>query len=163
MLDFYFRRPVLLDIFFGLILCLSTYVLIQNNFLTFPDSDRILSITSDISNIGLTSAGFILTLLTVLISFKSGSKITKDNYKEENSVFEIFFASKLYFTTTRILKNSIKSLILVSITGFLIKTLIDQNQMHFLLFFNVFSITIIGLTLGRCLLIFSHILKLQDN
>ena len=61
---------------------------------------------SDLANTGFTSAGFILTILTVIITFKSASRISKQNYQEDNTVFELFFASDLYFETVKILKTA---------------------------------------------------------
>ena len=127
-----------------------------------PDYDRSLSVTSDLANVGLTSAGFILTLLTVLITFKSSSKVNKRNYSEDESVFELFFASELYFTTVGILKNCIKSLILISVIGYSLKLGIAEEILNYLFFYNVFGLIVISLTLFRCLLILTKVLKMQE-
>ena len=126
-----------------------------------PKDERSLSMTSDLANVGLTSAGFILTLLTVLITFKSGSQINKSNYSEDNSLFDLFFASNLYFTTVRILKNCIKSLILISVIGYALKLGLQKEFLKYIFFYNVFGLIIIGLTLYRCLLVLTKILKMQ--
>ena len=141
----------------------AIFIAIYNyNFINLPKIDRSLSITSDLSNVGLTSAGFILTLLTVLITFKSSSKITKENYTNNNSLFELFFTSDLYFLTVKILKNCIKSLIFISVFGYCLKIGLTQNKLQFTFFYNIFGLTIISLTLWRCLLILTKILKMQE-
>ncbi|WP_418650140.1 hypothetical protein [Tenacibaculum aestuariivivum] len=118
--------------------------------------------TSDLSNIGLTCTGFILTLLTVLITFKSSSKVSKENYSNENSLFEMFFASDLYFMTVKILKNCIKSLIFISVFGYSLKLGLKQEYLKFTFFYNVLGLTVLALTLWRCLMILTKILKMQE-
>ncbi|PWI28894.1 hypothetical protein DI383_14310 [Flavobacteriaceae bacterium LYZ1037] len=160
-LDNYFRRPVLYDYLISLIVGSLLYLLFYKGLIHLPNDDRSLSMTSDLANVGLTSAGFILTLLTVLITFKSSSKISKKEYTEDDSLFDLFFASDLYFMTVRILKNSIKSLILISVIGFALKLGIPKEYLKFVFFYNVFGLIIIALTLYRCLLVLTKVLKMQ--
>ncbi|KAF2328096.1 hypothetical protein [Flavobacterium ginsenosidimutans] len=162
MLDKYFKEPLLWDyIISSVITCISVTVYIYN-FIELPKIDRSLSITSDLSNVGLTSAGFILTLLTVLITFKSNVKITKENYNNDDPLFELFFASDLYLLTVKILKNCIKSLIFISVFGYCLKIGLPQTKLQLTFFFNIFGLSIIALTLWRCLLILTKILKMQE-
>lgn len=59
---------------------------------------------TDLITISLTLAGFILTLITVLITFKSSSKIKKLEVDSKEPIFDLFFATSLYFETVRHLK-----------------------------------------------------------
>ncbi|MFV8393249.1 hypothetical protein [Flavobacterium sp. LB2P6] len=161
-LDKYFKQPLFWDYFISSTIT-SIFIAIYNyDLINLPKIDRSLSITSDLSNVGFTSAGFILTLLTVLITFKSSSKITKENYTNNNSLFELFFTSDLYLLTVKILKNCIKSLIFISVFGYCLKIGLTQNKLQFTFFYNIFGLTIISLTLWRCLLILTKILKMQE-
>lgn len=160
-LDKYFRRPVFYDYLISIIVCATLYFLFYKGIINLPDDKRSLSMTSDLANVGLTSAGFILTLLTVLITFKSSSRISKMKYSDNDSLFDLFFASDLYFITVRILKNCIKSLIIISVIGFALKLGIPKDNLKFVFFYNILGLIIIALTLYRCLLVLTKILKMQ--
>lgn len=162
-LDRYFNNPVQIDVIISVIITVVIYFLIHQNFISVPKTERSISMISDLCNIGFTSAGFILTLLTVLITFKSGSSITKNNYDEKNSVFQLFFASDLYFLTVKILKNAIKSLIIISVFGYALKIGLSKEFLKYTFYFNIIGLTIITMTLYRCLLILSQIMKMQEN
>ena len=79
-LDKYFKRPTFYDYTISIIIVFLLYISYNKCFLVLPKIERSLSMTSDLANVGITSAGFILTLLTVLITFKSSSNIKKNNY-----------------------------------------------------------------------------------
>lgn len=162
-LDKYFNNPVLIDTIIAAIITFCILISVQQDILNIPKAERSISMISDLSNIGFTSAGFILTLLTVLITFKSGSSITKNNYNDKNSIFELFFASNLYFVTVKILKNAIKSLIVISVLGYALKIGLSKELLKYTFYFNVIGLTIISLTLYRCLLILSQIMKMQEQ
>lgn len=161
-LDKYFKNPILWDYLIAFFIVGILFYLNWNDYLCLPKSERSLSMTSDLSNIGLTCTGFILTLLTVLITFKSSSKVSKENYTNEDSLFEMFFASDLYFMTVKILKNCIKSLIFISVFGYSLKLGLKQEYLKFTFFYNVLGLTILALTLWRCLMILTKILKMQE-
>ncbi len=160
-LDIYFRRPILYDYLISIIVSAMFYFFYRKGIVNLPNNEHSLSMTSDLANVGLTSAGFILTLLTVLITFKSSSTINKKEYSEDDSLFDLFFASALYFTTVRLLKNCIKSLILISVIGFALKLVIPKEYLKYIFFYNVLGLIIIALTLYRCLLILTKVLKMQ--
>lgn len=161
-LDKYFKQPVLIDYIISLLVVIFLFIGYNQNLFNLPKDERSLSMTSDLANVGLTSAGFILTLLTVLITFKSSSKINKKNYSEDDSLFDLFFTSDLYFTTVTILKNAIKSLILASVIGYALKLGLPKEILKFVFFYNAFGLIIISMTLYRCLLILTKILKMQE-
>lgn len=162
-LDKYFNNPISIDLLIAAIVTGCIFILIQKDIFNLPKTERSISMISDISNIGFTSAGFILTLLTVLITFKSGSSIKKNNYDDNSSLFELFFATNLYFTTVKILKNAIKSLIVVSVLGYALKIGLSKEFLNYTFYFNVSGLTIVSLTLYRCLLILSKIMKMQEQ
>jgi hypothetical protein len=161
-MDIYFKRPVLYDYFISSIIIFILIIIYNQGVFNLPESDRSLSMTSDLANVGLTSAGFILTLFTVLITFKSSSKVNKNNYSEDDTLFDLFFSSDLYFSTVIILKNCIKSLIFISVIGFSLKIGIPKEFLKFTFFYNIFGLIIIALTLYRCLLILTKVLKMQE-
>jgi len=161
MIDKYFKNPVLWDYLIALVVVSLIKLLLHLDKISVPNNNTIFSISSDVSNISFTSAGFIITLVTVLITFKSGSRITKDKYDSSNSIFELFFVSELYFETVKHLKNCIKSLIVLSVLGYMIKLFVSCNKDEFLFLYCAAGILVIAITLWRCLLILTKILNLQ--
>jgi magnesium-transporting ATPase (P-type) len=160
MIDQYFNRPLFWDYLFAIIIVAATFFLSSRCIFIIPSESYYLPISTDLSNISLTSAGFILTLLTVLITFKSG---TDGTGAKSTSTFQLFFASSLYFETVKHLKNCIKSLIFISIIGFSLKLGLPENHRETLYFYNILGLVIIVLTLWRCLLILSKILEMQKE
>lgn len=161
-LDVYFKSPIIWDYSLGCVSVAICWWLQIKEHICLPKSDNLLSVTTDLSTVSLTIAGFILTFLTVLITFKSSSKVTADNYDAENdSLFEIFFASELYFQTVKYLKNCIKSLIFVAVIGYSLKLSLNEARYAYLLLFDVFALIIITLTMLRSLLILTKIIEMQ--
>ena len=163
MIDKYFIRPIFWDYLLSVIGIASAVLLKDKGVITLPKEEYVYSIISDLSTVSLTMVGFILTLVTVLVSFKSSSKIESENSKEKDSVFDIFFASRLYFDTIRHLKNGIKSLTLVALTGYTLKLTVDHLKYEILFLFCFGAIVVIIMTIGRSLLILSQIIKIQQS
>lgn len=163
MIDNYFKRPVFWDYLLGISITGIIMFIFNRVGFHIPKDETILSIISDLSTVALTLSGFILTLLTVLISFKSTAKSKKDIKFEADSLYEIFYSTSLYFETVRHLKNGIISLTFVAIIGYTLKLTINTCYYSFLFSFNLLSLIIIFLTLWRCLLILSKIIKIQKE
>jgi hypothetical protein len=162
-LDKYFHRPIFWDYTVASIIAAIVELLLTVDQIEIPKEESVFSISSDISNISFTSAGFIITLVTVLVTFKSNTNITKKNYSSSNTLFEMFYASDLYFETIRQFIKCIKSLILVSISCYFIKLFVSSNKTEILFLFCSAGIFVVTITLWRCLLILSKILKLQKQ
>jgi len=163
MLNFYFKRPIANDYLIAGIVVIVTWYLLSCNYFTIPKADRLFSTVSDMSTIALTMAGFILTLTTVLISFKSTNKIDKTNVQESDKVFDLFFASKLYFDTIKILNNAIKSLSTIALFGYMLKLAISESFLLQLYLFCILGIVVIVLTVIRCVIILTTIVKMQEE
>lgn len=159
----YFERPILWDysllVLINIILC----VLVNYDVLLIPDDEYNLSTASDISNIGFTSAGFVLTFLTLLITFKSSSTTNKNSSTEKNSLFDLFLATGLYSKTILHLKNAVKSLIFMAIVGYSFKLLLNPSFQYLTYYFNISGIFLTSITLWRCLIILTKILKMQKE
>lgn len=162
-LDKYFHRPLFWDYSIAIIIVALVKLLLTVERIKIPKEESLFSISSDIANVSFTSAGFIITLVTVLVTFKSNTSITKNNYTPSNTLFEMFYASDLYFETIKQFMKCIKSLILISISCYFIKLFISYNKAEILFLFCSAGIFIVTITLWRCLLILSKILKLQKQ
>jgi hypothetical protein len=162
MLDIYFRRPIFWDYLIAILLTSLVTLLSYKKKIDIPSGEHLYSIVSDLTTISLTMAGFILTLLTVLISFKSTSRSKKD-FSEKDSLFEIFFSTNLYYETIMHLKNAIISLSVISVIGYIFKLSITSKYYHVLFSYNMLGIIIIFFTVWRSLLILSKIIKIQKG
>lgn len=163
MLDLYFKRPLVWDYSISIILIVIFYSLNFKGYVSIPNENYLVGIISDLSNISLTSAGFILTLLTVLITFKSSNNFKNQSLEDFENTFDLFFASNLYFETVRHLKNCIKSLIFVALLGYVFKLIMFKIQEIALFLYCILGLIILILSLWRCLLILSRILNMQKN
>ena len=163
MIDRYFKAPLLWDYTIANLLFVLCIILKIKGVISLPKSDYAISIASDLSNVALTLAGFILTLLTVLITFKSGSKLTKKSNIDDEKIFDVFFITGLYFETVKHLKNCVKSLVIIAILGYSLKICLPEESRHYIFFYNVFGFIIIILTLVRSLLILTKIIHLQKE
>ncbi|MCX2432830.1 hypothetical protein [Pedobacter sp. GR22-10] len=129
--------------------------------LELPKTETNVSTTTDLATIALTLAGFVLTLLTVLITFKTGARLPNSGDNEDVPLFDLFFSTGLYYRTTSLLKGCIKSLIFVAMLGFSLKLFLPEAYLKYIFFANVLGLIIIATTLWRSLLILTNIIKLQ--
>lgn len=162
-IDKYFERPIFWDYSIATGVVGAVIFMKQRGFINLPKEEYIYSTVSDLSTVSLTMVGFILTLVTVLISFKSSSKVNKEAIKETDSVFDIFFVSQLYFQTIQHLKTGIKSLTIIALLGYILKLTVNQHNYQILFIFCFIGTTIILMTISRCLLILSRIIQIQQS
>jgi hypothetical protein len=163
MIDIYFRRPLLYDYLFCGLITGGLYTLYARQMISIPKSEVSVSMTTDLATIALTLAGFVLTLLTVLITFKTGARIPNAEDNEDVPLFDLFFSTGLYYRTTSLLKGCIKSLLFVAILGFTLKLFLVGVLTQYIFFANVIGLIIIATTLWRSLLILTNIINLQKQ
>ncbi len=160
--DAYFRMPLFWDYTAGTFMAGLVYYLNSSGILIRPEANYLMSNISDLSTIALTLAGFILTLFTVLISFKAERENASVD-PERETVFTIFFSTPLYFFTMMHLKNCIKSLVITSVVGFFLKLTLTPSQYLWLYLYNFFGLVILIMTLLRSLVILSKIVQIQKE
>lgn len=163
MINRYFKRPLLYDYLVGGGICLLLLGLYHFHYINLPESTSSISTITDLSTISLTLAGFVLTLLTVLITFKTGAKLPNGQDNEAIPLFDLFFSTHLYFQTTDLLKGCIKSLIFIAVLGFSLKLLLPERFTVYVFFSNVLGLVIITTTLFRSLMILTRIINLQKG
>jgi hypothetical protein len=163
LLNFYFRFPVKVDycLIFILVFILNKYFF--NCSYHLPDNQSILEMASETITILLTLSGFILTFLTVLITFKLDvRKIDEEDY-DKMSPIEKFCTTDLFFETTSHLKNAVKSIVFTSLTIYIIRVLSLDIGMVILYLSTIGGIVILILTILRSLFILDKILDLQKK
>ena len=159
MIESYFKRPILYDyivafIIIAIILTIDYTNVIINNSIIIKSYD----FSSDIGAIGLTISGFILTLVTILITLKSGQIISDEELKNDSSLFKIFLASNLYFKSLRILKNGVLSLIAICFLIYVLKLILTRSYYIILFYTNLVALLIIITTFLRCFYVLNLIL-----
>lgn len=159
--DFYFRKPVLIDYVFSIIIVAVNFFLFVNNKIAISSKNNSYSLTGDLTNVSLTMAGFILTILTVLITFKENSP--SESKKESNTIFNKFFSTDYYFESIKHLKNCIKSIVFIAALGFFLQIFINEDDHEYFFFYNILGLIVLILSVQRCLLILSKILTLQKE
>lgn len=164
MIDNYLNRAVLIDYILGIILATVFCFFSCKEILQMPSYVKISAILSDISTVGLTITGFVLTLLTLLISFKSNTPLrNRDEINQDIRLFDAFFNSNAYVKTVRLLKNAVKSLIVISVLGYVFRLTLSETNSIILYSFLIFSIVIVSMTIWRCILILNLIIKVQTE
>lgn len=161
-LDWYYKRPILIDyaiaaLVIGLFFLINEYLNLE---IIKANVNNDLSI--DIGAIGLTVSGFILTLVTILITFKSGEILSDNSLDNDSNPFKIFLGSALYKKSINILKYGVLSLVTISIAIFILKLFSGNISSKYILSANIVGIIIISTTFIRCFYVLNIILKMQD-
>lgn len=160
-LDLYYKYSIVFDLFLCLAVCTSLKV-IEFKFgdlTNYNNYDR--TLCSDLGSIGLTVSGFLLTISTILISFKTSILYENTELKNSSSSFKIFINSPLYFDAVSFLNKSVVVLVLLSIFNYLLKIMISSDDNYILYYANLCSVIVIMTTFIRCLYVLKLIIKMQ--
>lgn len=157
LLDIYYKRPMLYDfllsaIAVALLLLLESKGYIQ---LAFDVSSQV------IPSIGITASGFILTILTILLTIKSNSIVTQE--RVQNNSFRIFLASDLYSKAISVLKNGVASLLFISFLTISISVFFPKLYKDIGVYLNLVCIILICLVFVRSFYILNLIFKMQNK
>ncbi|WP_289039174.1 hypothetical protein [uncultured Zobellia sp.] len=161
-LDWYYKRPILIDYAIAALFVGLFFLINRQLDLDIIKSNEKNDLSIDIGAIGLTVSGFILTLVTILITFKSGEILSDNSLDNDSSPFKIFLGSKLYKKSINILKYGVLSLVSISIAIFILKMFSGSISSEYILSANIIGIIIISTTFIRCFYVLNIILKMQD-
>jgi membrane-associated HD superfamily phosphohydrolase len=161
LLEKYYNRPILYDYVVSLLSIGVLYILKKQEIISIPSGKFNFDFASDIGAIGLTVSGFILTLITILISFKSAQLSEEEKLKNNSNPFKIFLASNLYKSSVKILQKGVVSLIVISFLIFLSKLILINQSPDFIFYLNITGLIIILSTFLRCYYVLGLILKMQ--
>lgn len=162
-IDTYYKHPVFYDYFLSMIL-IGIFLFLDDRFdLKIIESNLGNELSSDIGTVGLTVSGFILTLATILITFKSGQILSDENLDNQSSPFKIFLGSRLYKQSINVLKYGVLSLVAISILIFVLKIFSGNLNPKISLFANIVGLVIISTTFIRCFYVLNIILKMQEH
>jgi hypothetical protein len=156
-LDKYYKRPVLYDLLISIIVVLGVNFLQKEDYISLNFDSN----SNDISTIGLTISGFILTLLSILLTLKSRSILSNENNYKNN--FEVFLGSSLYTKSIKILKKGVIILIFISLISLTIGALMKNLYKDYGLYINIVCLIFISLTFLRCFHILNLIFDMQNK
>jgi hypothetical protein len=162
LIDIFYKYSIILDVILCVIIVGSVkfYETKYGYFVEYNKYDR--ALCSDLGSIGLTISGFLLTISTILISFKITALYEKSDLKNNSSSFKIFISSPLYFKTVGFLNKSVVILVMLSISNYLFKIVVHTDQNYILFYVNICTTFIILTTFSRCLYILNLIVKMQE-
>ncbi|GHE29130.1 hypothetical protein GCM10017764_09760 [Sphingobacterium griseoflavum] len=104
-------------------------------------------------------AGFVLTFLTIIVTFKESSKEISTE-KDITTIKEHFYNSTLYPETVKHIKNTLKSLIIASIFIYMGRIFVSEN--HVLLYYvSLYGIVVLLISILKSLYIISKVIDLQ--
>lgn len=158
LLDHYYKRPLLYDLIINALVITIIIYLTKSDIvdLKFDCESR------EIALLGITISGFILTMLTILLSLKSNSIGSKKKEKQTNS-FKIFLASKLYSKSVLILRNGVLTLLIISFFTLGFSVFFNSYYCDFGSYANLVCIIFILLVFLRSFYILNLIFKMQSN
>ena len=160
-LDTYYKHPIRYDYLISILVIVASYYLDKYDYIEIPNIVFSNDFASDIGAIGLTFSGFILTLITILISFKSSQLSEPESLNNNSNAFKIFLASDLYSDSIKILQKGVISLIVISFIIFTAKLFFVNKTFNYLFFLNITGLIIILSTFFRCYYVLSLILRMQ--
>jgi len=89
-LDWYYKRPILIDYLLAIMVIGFFFFIDDRLNLNMIKANADTDLSIDIGAIGLTVSGFILTLVTILITFKSGEILSDNRLDNGSNPFKIF-------------------------------------------------------------------------
>lgn len=165
-LDKYFLYAFRFDFILAIFICLTYRFLTQNHKIeSICKSQTIESFISDLLNVSISLAGFVLASLTIIITFKENISINQISQKgDENTSqkgLKIILSSRHY----SVIVNTFSEAVFIYIIGFVVLAIYKFTYLNFPLFIGqyiiIISILFISLSIFRCIYLLQNIIYLQ--
>lgn len=159
-IDIYLRRPILVDL--GIVLlAVGLIVLMEVKYsINLPALEKVKGLSNEIGGASITIAGFVLTILALLITFKH-------DYREMDSGTEtrmsIFFNSPLYFKAVKLYKDAVIVLVVIFVLLLSLQFFESEKIQSGFKYFSLSSLILTAITFIRCIFILSLVIKLQEE
>ena len=158
-LDIYYKRPFIFDLLINSLVIGIILYFESEGYYSFSFNQNSLVIPS----VGITISGFILTMLTILLTLKSNSIINEniksiDNF---NNNFKVFLASNLYSKAISILRDGVVFLLIVSFATLGISVVLQDVYLLIGIYLNTVCIISTLLVFLRSFYLVILIFKLQ--
>lgn len=158
-LDKYYKRPILYDLILNFVIVGLLFSLNNEGIIRLDFDEN----STNVGSVGLTISGFILTLLTILLTLKSNSIIKGEKVTSGSNAFHVFLASDLYKKSISILKNGVIILLLISFLTLAASVLTKEFYEVYGFYINTICLLFILLTFLRCFHILNLIFNMQNN
>jgi len=159
LLDRYYKRPSVYDLIITIVIIILLVILEQKNIIKLDFDCE----SKTIAGIGITISGFVLTILTILITLKSNELSIKEKKKKNNNSFKIFLKSELYGQSINILKNGVLSLLIVSFLTLALSMFFDNLYCAYGIYLDLACIIFIIMVFLRSFYILNLIFKMQNK
>jgi hypothetical protein len=130
---------------------------------SISSKERSANFASDLGAIGLTISGFILTLITILLTLKSSQLLQERPLTNASNPFQIFLASALYMKSIHILEHGVLSLVFISLILYTSKLILQESELCYIYYIDIVDLIIILSTFLRCFYVISLIMKMQQT
>ncbi len=154
-LDRYLAAPIIYDFIIVGIFAIAWYFFSKHYSITIKEENKLSEVSSEIGTALITITGFILTIITIIVTFKNTIRKGK---KESNN--DLFYNSEFYPTTISLLKNCVKLLLFLYILIYLVR-LLHPIPIEILFYINFSAIFFSVLVFLRFLLILKIIISFQ--
>lgn len=154
--DFYLKTPVICDFFIVGFFLVIWYSL--SNYFSFSidsKNNKLSEVSAEIGTVLITIAGFILTIITIIVTFKNTIEPKKN---ESNN--DLFYNSDFYPVTIKLLKNCVKLLLFLFLVIYFARLLYPISDI-ILFYINLSALVFSVLVFMRFLLILKIIISFQ--
>ncbi len=162
LLDNYIKRPLLYDVIFTVIVCTTVYFLMQEKHICITFShNNLLNVVTELISSTISIAGFIVAILTIILTFKDAIRLRDDRNSHSQNGIEILFDSRHYEQIVMVFLWA-SGIMLLLFLLFCILSLIWKS-LNTILFVTLilFGVLLIAFTVARCMLVLYSIIKLQ--
>lgn len=159
-LDIYYRLPLIFDLLFNIVSVAFILFIESNGYYCFS-FDRTSQV---IPSIGITISGFVLTMLTILLTLKTNSIINKNDHSTNDykNNFSIFLASDLYTKAISVLRNGVVFLLIISFVTLGISVVVQDIYIKYGVYLNTICIISTLLVFLRSFYVLNLIFKMQS-
>lgn len=162
-LDIYYKKPFIFDVIINVVIILGALIVEKNSYYKFEFDSN----SQMIPSIGITISGFILTMLTILLTLKSNSIISNDKNKNSPGIYEnnfkVFLSSNLYSKSITILKNGVIYLLMISFLTLGISVILNPIYSSIGLYLNLVCLVSTILVFLRSFYVINLIFKMQTK
>ena len=159
-LDAYFRRPLLYDLIIVTTLSIAIHYLLKRYGVTLSISaNDIKSSMTDVIATSISLAGFVLTSLTIIITFKENVSHKEASLKERG--INLLLASKHYKTIVGIFTWAVVIFISIFFVTATAKMLVDKISGSALFYLLLSSVLLTASTVLRSLWVLYRVIRLQ--
>lgn len=160
-LDKYYKRPLVFDLLINVVVLTIVFYIDNWGYYSFTFDEK----SQVIPSIGITISGFILTMLTILLTLKSNSIINAKNESknELKNNFSIFLTSELYSKSISILRNGVISLLTVSFFTLGISVVLREVYSAVGIYLNIVCFVFTLLVFLRSFYVLNLIFKMQGT